>query len=45
MKNAHYCRNHWDKHTEHCLLVEKGLTWRVVGAVVSVIALLTVYFL
>lgn len=45
MKNIHICRNHWDNHTEHCLLIEKGVTLRlVVGAIVSVIALVIVTF-
>lgn len=45
MESIHICRNHWDKHTEHRLLVEKGLTLRLVlGAILSVVALLTVYF-
>ena len=45
MKNIHYCKNFYGGKVEHCLLVEKGLTKRLIGAAAAVIALMTLYFI
>ena len=37
-------RNHYANHTEYVVLVRKGMAKRVIGAVVAVVVLLTIYF-
>ena len=48
MKSIHICRNHWDQHTEYCLLVEKrtgrNILALVIGAVLAVIGSFIIYF-
>jgi len=38
-------RNHYANHVEYVVLVRKGMAKRVIGAVVAVVVLLTIYFL
>jgi len=37
-------RNHYTSHVEYVVLVRKGMAKRVIGAVVAVVCLLTIYF-
>jgi len=37
-------RNHYANHVEYVVLLRKGMAKRVIGAVVAVVVLLTIYF-